>query len=126
MLVAIDYITKWWEGYSIPDQDTTSVTVDLAQGMFRHFGTPSVLHSDQGRNFDSRLFAGMCDRLGIRKTQTTPLHPQSDGLVERFMQTLGSELALETAPDQSVWGLEIPFSVIACLSAAQESTVLHC
>ncbi|KAJ8356916.1 hypothetical protein SKAU_G00197100 [Synaphobranchus kaupii] len=42
------------------------------------------LHSDQGCNFESQAFAVVCHLLTIRKTLTTPLHPQSDGLVERF------------------------------------------
>lgn len=46
-------------------------------------GVPEILHSDHGRNFKSRVIAAMCERLGIKKTRTTPLHPQGDGLVKR-------------------------------------------
>ena len=49
-------------------------------------------HSDQGRNFESTVFKEMCEVYGIKKPQTTPLHPQSDGMVERFNQTLGEYL----------------------------------
>ncbi|KAJ8375546.1 hypothetical protein SKAU_G00061260 [Synaphobranchus kaupii] len=95
----MDYFTKWPEAYAIPDQETESVVEALVQGMFSRFGTPSEL---QGRNFESRVFAAMCSRLEIRKTRTTPLHPQSDGFVKRFMRTLGAQLALTTAQDQNV------------------------
>lgn len=122
VLVAIDYFTKWPEAYAMPDQEAETVVEALVQGMFSHFGTPSELHSDQGRNFESRVFAAMCNRLGIRKTRTTPLHPQSDGLVERFMRTLGAQLALTTAQDQSDWDLQLPLVLLACRTAVQEST----
>ena len=48
------------------------------------FSLPTQLHSDQGRNFKSEVIAEMCRLLHIVKTRTTPYHPQSDGLVERF------------------------------------------
>ena len=56
VLVAIDYFTKWMEAYPLPDQEATTVAEALVQGMFSRFGTPSELHSDQGRNFESHVF----------------------------------------------------------------------
>lgn len=52
------------------------------------FGVPSELHTDQGRNFESRLFKEITQLLGIKKTRTTPLHPQFNGQEERQHQTL--------------------------------------
>ncbi|GBM76647.1 hypothetical protein AVEN_234865-1 [Araneus ventricosus] len=42
-----------------------------------------ILHSDEGTNFNSSLYTEHCKLLGILKTRTTALHPESDGLVER-------------------------------------------
>lgn len=53
----------------------------LVEKMFSRFGAPKELHSDQGRNFKAEVFATVCARLVIHKSRTTPLHPQSDGLV---------------------------------------------
>ena len=63
------------EAYALPDQEAETIVDTLTAEMFS---------SDQGRNFESCVFATMCERLGMHKTRTTPLHPQSDGLVERF------------------------------------------
>ena len=51
------------------------------------------MHSDQGRQFESELLSEVCKLLNIRKTRTTPYHPQCDGLVERFNRTLLDMLA---------------------------------
>jgi transposase InsO family protein len=46
------------------------------------------LHSDQGRNFESHLLHEVLQCLGVSKTRTTPLYPQSDGMVERYIKTI--------------------------------------
>uniref|UniRef100_A0A669BAU0 Gypsy retrotransposon integrase-like protein 1 n=1 Tax=Oreochromis niloticus TaxID=8128 RepID=A0A669BAU0_ORENI len=81
ILTAMDYFTKWPEAYSLPDQEAETIVDTLVEGMFSRFGVPEVIHTDQGRNFESRVFAAMGEKLGSHKTRTTPLHPQSDGLV---------------------------------------------
>ena len=122
VLSAIDYFTKWPEAYALPDQEAVTVADALVGGMISRFGVPETLHSDQGRNFESRVFASMCDRLGMHKTRTTPLHPQSDGLVERFHRTLGQQLAIITSQHQRDWDDHLPLVLMACRSAMQETT----
>lgn len=94
----------------------------LIEGMFSRFGVPVELHSDQGRNFESQLFAEMCRQLSIHKTRTTPLRPQSDGLVERFNRTLGAQLAVVVSTDQKDWDLKLPLILLAYRTATQETT----
>ena len=47
-----------------------------------------MLLSDRGANFMSSVIEEMCKILGIKKLQTTPYHPQTNGLVERSHQTI--------------------------------------
>lgn len=70
VLCAMDYFTKWLETYALPDQKAKTVADTLIEGMFSWFGAPDVIHSDQGRNFESRLFTVLCEWLGIQKTHT--------------------------------------------------------
>jgi hypothetical protein len=51
----MDYFTKWPEAYAIPNQEAVTVAEDLMTNFFCRFGVPRELHSDQGRNFESRL-----------------------------------------------------------------------
>lgn len=123
VLVAMDYFTKWPEAYAIPDQEAETVADALVEGMFSRFGAAEVIHSDQGRNFESAVFSAMCERLGMRKTRTTPLHPQSDGLVERFNRTLVKQLAILTSEHQRDWDEHLPLILMAYRSAVQDSTL---
>ena len=52
------------------------------------FSPPDQLHSDQGKQFESNLIAEICALLQIKKSRTTPYHPQGNGLGERFNRTL--------------------------------------
>ena len=89
----MDYLSKWPEAYALPNQEAVTVTNVLVSQFFIRFGVPAELHSDQGRNFESLVFREVCTLLGIRKTRTTALHPQSDGIVERYNRTLVNQLA---------------------------------
>jgi len=51
------------------------------------FGVSLELYTDQGRNFESKMFQELAQMLGIKKTRTTPFHPQSNGQVERQHRT---------------------------------------
>lgn len=122
VLVAMDYFTKWPEAYAVPDQSAMTTAEKLVEEMFSRFGVPEELHSDQGRNFESQVFGEVCRRLGVSKTRTTPLHPQSDGLVERFNRTLSTQLAILTSKHQKDWDRHLPLVLWSYRSAVQESS----
>ena len=75
ILVIGDYFSKWMEAFAIPNQEATTVARVLVDEFVARFGIPRQIHSDQGRNFESKVFQEMCEALGIDKTRTTPLHP---------------------------------------------------
>jgi hypothetical protein len=59
------------------------VASTVADALVTHFfcgiGVPIQLHSDQGRNFESRLMQEVLEQLGVYKTRKTKLKPQSMG-----------------------------------------------
>ena len=60
----------------------------LFENFICHYSFPERLHSDQGRNFESKVIRELCKIAGVNKSRTTPYHPMGNGLVERFNQTL--------------------------------------
>ena len=67
LLIAADYFTKWVEAHPLPNQEAVKVAGVLVKEFVCHFGTPQIIHSDQGRNFESTVFTEMCQLLGIAK-----------------------------------------------------------
>ncbi|GFS49796.1 retrovirus-related Pol polyprotein from transposon 412 [Trichonephila clavipes] len=122
ILVDMDYFTKWPEAYSIPYQEASTVAEVLVQHCISRFGAPLQLHSNQGRNVDSAVCKRLCEILAIDKTKTTALHPQSDGMVERFNRTILNSLSLLVSSNQQDWDKKLPFFLLAYRSAVHETT----
>ncbi|KAG1962722.1 interleukin-1 receptor accessory protein-like 1-A [Pimephales promelas] len=66
VVVAMDYFIKWPEAYAVPNQEAGTVAEVLLEGLFARFGVPSEMHTDQGRNFESRVFSEFCQQLGSK------------------------------------------------------------
>lgn len=122
ILVIGDYFTKWTEAFAIPDQEAETVAKKLVHEFICRLGVPIQVHSDQGRHFESALFNEMNKLLGIQRTRTSALHPQSDGMIERFNKTVGNMLATLVEKDQKNWDKVLPLAMMAYRSADQETT----
>ena len=87
LLVVQDYFTKWPEAIPIPDQTAARITKEMVK-LFCMYGIPDIVHSDQGRNFESTIFRQTLEVFGIKKSHTTAYHPEGDGMVERLNRSL--------------------------------------
>ena len=74
-----DYFTKWVDTIPLPASHIAAELIKL----FSTYGPPQILH-----NFESALFTQFLHAFGVRKSRTTPNHPQGDGMEERFNRTL--------------------------------------
>ena len=79
ILIASDYFTKCAEAYGIPNQEAKTLANKLIDSMFCRLRVPEQLHTDMGTQFESNLVKEISKLLDIRKTHTTPYHPQGDG-----------------------------------------------
>ena len=55
---------------------------------FTLVGLPKSIQSDQGSNFMSGIFQQVMYELGIKQLTSAAYHPESQGALERFHQTL--------------------------------------
>ena len=124
VLVIADYYTKFVEAYPMPDETASTIARILVEEFICRYGTPKEIHTDQGRQFESKLFTEVCKLLGIKKTRTTSFNPKSDGMVERFNRTLQAMLVtlLDPEKNQRDWDRHIPFATAAYRSSVHETT----
>ena len=122
MLVIQDYFTKYVRVVPLPDHTAVTCAEAFVDNWVLTFGIPLLLHSDQGREFESRLFTEMCDYLTIAKQRTNPYRPQSDGQVERFNRTLIQTLTMLVDSHMDDWDEQSKYVVSAYNGSEHAST----
>ena len=120
ILVICDYATRYPEAVPLRRTDAQHVAEELVK-LFSRVGIPTEILTDQGSNFTSKLLSEVYNLLHIRPIRTSPYHPQTDGLVERFNQTLKAMLR-KTAVKGKDWDKLLPYLLFAYREVPQAST----
>lgn len=122
ILVIGDHFTKWIEAVPLPNIEATTVARALLDNFICRFGVPRVLLSDQGRQFESAVFKELCVILGIKKTRTSPYHPQCNGMVERYNRTLCQMLAAYVDDKPENWDQYLSLTSMAYRASEHTSS----
>ena len=117
-----DHFTKWITSVPIPNQETITVANAVIEHVISVFGVPKEIYTDQGRNFESKLFQELCDLLGIQKSHTVPYRAQSNGYIENFNKFLGQTLRLYCDKNQRDWDVHLPYIMLAYRTSVHAST----
>ena len=88
LLVATDYFSKWIEAEAFSTIKDRDVTRFIWKNIVCRLGIPRSIVSDNGPQFDSRVYWDVFQELKIKNLYTTPRYPQRNGQVEAFNKTL--------------------------------------
>lgn len=108
ILMIIDQFSRWLEMVPLKVQDSETVARAFFESYVVRFGAPFVMHTDQGRNFDSAMMHSFCKLLEIVKTRTTPYRPSSNGQVERYNVMVLNFLRCFLRGKQKDWDQYLP------------------
>ena len=79
--------TRFPEAIPLRNIKTKTIVTPLVK-FFTFVGLPRSVQSDQGSNFMSGIFQQVMHELGIKQYKSSAYHPESQGALERFHQTL--------------------------------------
>lgn len=91
LLVVVDARSRWPE-VKILNRITSSAILSALDEIFPRFGNPEVLVSDNGTQFKSGEVREFCKKRNISQMFSAPFHPQSNGLAEKFVDTVKQSL----------------------------------
>ena len=72
------------------------------------FGVSHVLISDNGLQFNSKMFRNYCSKLGITNKYSTPAYPQGNGQAEAVNKVILSGLKKRLDDAKGKWVEELP------------------
>ena len=84
--VLVDAHSKWPEVVEMKST-TSEKTIEVMRTLFGSYGIPEQVVSDNGPQFTSDEFTEFMRRNRIKHIRSTPYHPSTNGLAERFVQT---------------------------------------
>ena len=108
LLVGTDYFMKWVEVEPLANIRDVDANRFVWKNIVTRFGVPHVLISDNGLQFDSKIFRRYFGELGITNRYSTPAYPQGNGQTEAVNKVIVSRLKkrLDNAKDK--WVEELP------------------
>ncbi|KAJ1174993.1 hypothetical protein NDU88_000284 [Pleurodeles waltl] len=118
ILILVDHATRYPE--AIPLRTVTAKVMTRALlGIFTRVGFPKEVVSDRGTNFMSAYMKTLWDECGLTYRFTTP-YPQTNGLVERFNQTLKGMIGGLTEAMRRKWDVLLPCLLFAYREVPQK------
>ena len=89
----MDYFSRWPEAKPLKFANAHTVATFIYEDIICRFGAPKIIQSDQGTHFVNEVVMKLTQRFRIKHSLSSPYHPQSNGLVERFNKTLCEGIA---------------------------------
>ena len=86
-LTMIDRFSRWPEAIPIKNHQAETVAKAFFSHWISRFGAPKIITTDQGSEFEGKLFTALVQLVGGKRIRTTAYHPASNGLVERWHRT---------------------------------------
>lgn len=120
LLTIICVSTRFPEAIPLRNIKAKNVVKALIK-FFTMVGLPRSIQSDQGTNFMSGLFQQVMYQLGMKQYKSSAYHPESQGVLERFHQTLKNMLQMYCVDKEKQWDEGVHLVLFADRESVQEA-----
>lgn len=87
-LLVVDYFSRYVEVCAMHKNKTTTEVCKAMKSIFSRYGIPEKVKSDNGPPFNSAEYLHFANEWGFEVNHSSPKYPQSNGEVERAVQTV--------------------------------------
>jgi hypothetical protein len=122
IIVAMDYMTKWPEAKPVKEATAQETVAFVYEDIICRHGCPGKILTDRGTHFNNQLLKGLMQKFEITHLMSTPYHPQTNGLVERFNRTLIESLARTASKHLNDWDKFIAPTLFAYRTSTHTTT----
>ena len=116
-----DRVSRFPVAFCLPSLSAKCVCNALLQ-LFQMTGIPSIIQSDCGTNFTSKLTCTFLQMLGCSPRFNVPGRPQQSGLVERLIGTLKNMISKVAADYPRSWTTYLGYVLWALREVPNETT----
>ena len=122
VLVITDYFTRHITAIALPNCTAETTAQALFNEYFCKYGVPTVILSDQGSHFRNQLMSNIQNLIGYNHIYSTPYHPQTNGIVERFNSTFVPQISKLQDTEGNNWDEYLQAVVFAYNTGIHKTT----
>lgn len=104
----LDYATRYSEAILLRNMKSYTIAWELLM-LYTCLGIPKEILTDQGTPFVSKIMKDLCCLMKVNQITTSVYHPQTDGLLEHFNQTLKQMIKRAVSEEKRDWDLLLPY-----------------
>src|SRR6185295_14660 len=124
IIVATDYLTKWPEARPVSEATAATTANFIYEDIICRHGCPQVILSDRGTHFRNQIVDNLLDKFKINHLYSSPYHPETNGLTERFNRTLKESLA-KVSVITTDWDINVLLVLFVYRTAKQVTTKIE-
>lgn len=118
-LTMIDRFSRWVEAVPLREISAQAVAEAFFDSWVSRYGAPKILTTDQGAQFESRLFTALLSFIGCERIRITAYHPASNGMIERWHRVFKAAIMCHSDTN---WPRTLPTVLLGLRSHVRSDT----
>ena len=122
LLVSTDYSMKWVKAKPLANIRDVDAKRFVWKNIVTRFGVPHMLISNNGLQFDSKMFRRYCSELGITNRYSTPAYPQGNEQSKAVNKVIVNGLKKRLDDAKGKWVEKLPHVLLTYRTTPRIST----